>query len=83
MRGWGGLYEENTLDHNALLGPYPGLDGLYVAVGFSGHGLMQSPAVGKGMSELIRTGRCETIDLSPLDVDRLFTGRRVLEEAVY
>jgi glycine/D-amino acid oxidase-like deaminating enzyme len=83
MRGWGGLYEENTLDHNALLGPYPGLDGLYVAVGFSGHGLMQSPAVGKGMSELIRTGRCETIDLSPLDADRLFTGRRVLEEAVY
>ncbi len=83
MRGWGGLYEENTLDHNALLGPYPGLDGLYVAVGFSGHGLMQSPAVGKGMSELIRTGRYETIDLGPLDVDRLFTGRRVLEEAVY
>ena len=83
MRGWSGLYEENTLDHNALLGSYPGLDGLYVAVGFSGHGLMQSPAVGKGMSELIRTGCYETIDLSPLNVDRIFTGRRVFEEAVY
>jgi glycine/D-amino acid oxidase-like deaminating enzyme len=83
MRGWGGLYEDNTLDHNALLGAYPGLDGLYVAVGFSGHGLMQSPAVGKGMSELIRTGCYETVDLSPLNVGRIFTGRRVFEEAVF
>jgi glycine/D-amino acid oxidase-like deaminating enzyme len=83
MRGWGGLYAVNKLDHNALLGAYPGLDGLYVAGGFSGHGLMQAPAVGKGMSELIRTGRYETIDLSPLGLDRIFTGRRVLEEGVY
>jgi glycine/D-amino acid oxidase-like deaminating enzyme len=83
LRGWGGLYAVNKLDHNALLGAYPGLDGLYVAGGFSGHGLMQSPAVGKGMSELIRTGRYETIDLSPLELDRIFTGRRVLEEGVY
>ena len=59
------------------------LAGLYVAGGFSGHGLMQSPAVGKGMSELIRTGRYETIDLSPLGLDRIFTERRVLEEAVF
>jgi glycine/D-amino acid oxidase-like deaminating enzyme len=83
MRGWGGLYAVNKLDHNALLGAYPGVDGLYVAGGFSGHGLMQSPAAGKGMSELIRTGRCETIDLSPLGLDRIFTERRVLEEAVF
>jgi glycine/D-amino acid oxidase-like deaminating enzyme len=81
--GWGGLYAVNRLDHNALLGGYPGVEGLYVAVGFSGHGLMQSPAVGKGMSELIRTGRYETIDLSPLSADRIFTGRRVVEEAVF
>ena len=83
MRGWGGLYAVNKLDHNALLGAYPGLDGLYVAGGFSGHGLMQSPAAGKGMSELIRTGRYETLDLSPLGLDRIFTQRRVLEEAVF
>jgi glycine/D-amino acid oxidase-like deaminating enzyme len=83
MRGWGGLYAVNKLDHNALLGAYPGINGLYVAGGFSGHGLMQSPAVGKGMSELIRTGRYETIDLSPLGLDRIFTQRRVLEEAVF
>jgi glycine/D-amino acid oxidase-like deaminating enzyme len=82
-RGWGGLYEVNRLDHNALLGAYPGVDGLYLAVGFSGHGLMQSPAVGKGLSELIRTGRYETIDLTPLGADRLFTDRRIVEEAVF
>ena len=83
LHGWGGLYEVNRLDHNALLGAYPGVEGLYVAVGFSGHGLMQSPAVGNGMSELIRTGRYETIDLTPLGADRIFTGRRVVEEAVF
>lgn len=83
IRGWGGLYAVNKLDHNALLGAYPGLNGLYVAGGFSGHGLMQSPAAGKGMSELIRTGRFETIDLSPLGLDRIFTERRVLEQAVF
>jgi FAD-dependent oxidoreductase domain-containing protein 1 len=81
--GWGGLYAVNRLDHNALLGAYPGIEGLYVAVGFSGHGLMQAPAVGKGLSELLRTGRYETIDLSPLAADRIFTGRRVVEEAVF
>lgn len=83
LRGWGGLYEVNRLDHNALLGAYPGVEGLYVAVGFSGHGLMQAPAVGKGMSELIRTGRYETIDLTSLGADRIFTGRRIIEEAVF
>lgn len=83
IRGWGGLYAMNRLDHNALIGAYPGMDGLYIAGGFSGHGLMQSPAVGKGMSELIRTGRYETVDLSPLSVDRIFTDRRVVEEAVF
>lgn len=82
VRGWAGLYAVCRLDQNALLGAYPGVEGLYVAVGFSGHGLQQSPAVGKGLSELIRSGRYETIDLSPLGVDRIFTGRRILEEGV-
>jgi FAD-dependent oxidoreductase domain-containing protein 1 len=82
-RGWGGLYEVNKRDHNALIGAYPEVEGLYVAVGFSGHGVMQSPAVGKGMSELIRTGKYETVDLSPLGVERLHTGRLVIEEAVF
>ncbi len=83
MRGWGGLYAVNTLDHNALLGVYPGMENFYVATGFSGHGLMQSPAVGKGLSELIRYGRYDTVDLSPLSVGRVLTKELVVEEAVY
>ncbi len=82
IRGWAGLYAFCRLDQNALLGAYPDMEGLFVAVGFSGHGLQQAPAVGKGLSELIRSGRYETIDLSPLNVDRIFTGKRVLEEGV-
>jgi FAD-dependent oxidoreductase domain-containing protein 1 len=83
MGGWTGLYAVNRLDFNALLGTYPGLEGLYMTVGFSGHGLMQAPAVGKGISELIRTGGYKTVDLTPLGVDRILTGRRVIEEAVF
>lgn len=79
----GGLYAVNTLDHNALLGAYPGMENFYVAAGFSGHGLMQSPAVGKGLSELIRNGRYDSVDLSPLSVERIFTNKLVVEEVVY
>jgi glycine/D-amino acid oxidase-like deaminating enzyme len=82
IRGWAGLYAVCTLDENALLGRYPGLEGLYVATGFSGHGLQQAPAVGKGISELIRTGRYETLDLSPLGVERILTGKAERERGV-
>jgi len=67
--GWGGLYEM-TPDHNGILDKHPEIDGLYFACGFSGHGLMMSPATGKLMSELIRFGRFETIDASPLSFSR-------------
>ena len=53
-----------------------------MAVGFSGHGFMQAPAVGKALSEKIRLGRYETVDVSPLSCDRLLSGRRVIEEEV-
>lgn len=82
LRGWAGLYEMCTWDRNGLLGKYPGLDGFFLAAGFSGHGLQQAPAVGQGLSELIRIGRYESLDLSPLNVGRIFTGERVMEEQV-
>ena len=79
--GWGGLYEM-TPDHNAVLGGHPELDGLYIAAGFSGHGLMMAPATGKVMSECIRTGRFETVDVSPLSVDRFERGNLLVDEAM-
>jgi FAD-dependent oxidoreductase domain-containing protein 1 len=82
IKGWAGLYEVNRLDSNALLGKHPGLEGFYMAIGFSGHGFQQAPAVGKGMSELIRLGRYETIDVSPLNYERVISGKLVMEEEV-
>jgi len=80
--GWAGLYAENRLDHNAIVGEHPEVKGFYLAVGFSGHGLQQAPAVGKAVSEAIRLGRYETIDVSCLGMDRFEAGRLVIEEAV-
>jgi len=82
IKGWAGLYEVNRLDSNGLLGRHPGLEGFYMAIGFSGHGFQQAPAVGKAMSELIRLGRYETIDVSPLNYERVLTGKLVIEEEV-
>ena len=72
MRGWAGLYAVNTLDGNAILGEWPELKGLFLANGFSGHGLQQAPAVGRYLSELI-SGRPVSLDLS------IFTPERILE----
>ncbi len=70
VRGWAGLYEENTLDHNAVIGPWPGLEGFFLCNGFSGHGLMQGPAVGQHLAERL-TGRAPTLDLAVLSPERI------------
>jgi glycine/D-amino acid oxidase-like deaminating enzyme len=72
VRGWAGLYDVNTLDGNAILGEWPEIRGLYLATGFSGHGLQQGPAVGRYLSELILK-RPVSLDLS------IFSPRRILE----
>jgi sarcosine oxidase subunit beta len=68
LRGWGGLYAI-TPDDNPIIGPLPGADGLFCAIGFSGHGFQQAPTVGRILSELILDGRTE-FDLSPFAHDR-------------
>lgn len=81
-RSWAGHYDMNTFDHNVLLGAVPGVTGVLVASGFSGHGLQQSPAVGRGLAELIVHGRYTTLDLSPLDYERYVRGERLVERNV-
>jgi sarcosine oxidase len=76
---WAGHYEVNTLDHNAVIGPHPELPGFLLANGFSGHGLQQAPAVGRGVAEWIATGRYETIDLSPLGYERVVRNEPIHE----
>ena len=67
---WAGHYAYNTLDQNAILGPHPELSNFFFANGFSGHGLQQAPAVGRGIAELIVRGRYQTLDLSRLSFER-------------
>jgi len=77
-RGWAGLYEISP-DNHAILGKVPGVEGLILANGFSGHGFQHSPAVGKVISELIVNGKATTIDISSLSIERFEKGEFLLE----
>jgi glycine/D-amino acid oxidase-like deaminating enzyme len=81
-RAWAGYYEYNTADQNGLVGQV-GPDNFHVATGFSGHGLMHSAGVGRGMAELLTHGAYQTLDLSPLSPERLKTGALIVEDAIY
>jgi glycine/D-amino acid oxidase-like deaminating enzyme len=79
-QGWSGPYDMNLMDANAILGPADGLPNLLLANGFSGHGLQQAPAVGRGLAEWIVHGRYVTLDLGDLGHRRIVE-KRPLEEA--
>lgn len=79
---WAGHYAYNTLDQNAILGPHSEVRNFYFINGFSGHGLQQAPAMGRGLAELITTGRFQTLDLSPFGYDRIAAHRPFGESAV-
>lgn len=80
--GWAGMYDHNTVDQNAIIGEHPMMKGYYVALGFSGHGMQQAPGVGLGLAELICKGKYETLDLTPLRVERFAENDLVLEDAI-
>ena len=81
VRGWAGLYAVNTLDGNAILGQWPELDGLYLANGFSGHGLQQGLAVGRYLSELILENQL-SLDLSIFSPQRILDNRALGEKGL-
>lgn len=81
-QSWVGHYDYNTFDQNALLGPHTQVAGVYAMTGFSGHGLQQSPAMGRGMAELLTTGAYRTLDLTPFGPDRIAAGSPFPEVAV-
>jgi sarcosine oxidase, subunit beta len=74
-----GLYE-NTPDHHAIIGGCE-TEGLYFANGFSGHGVMHSPATGRALAEIILDGRASFLDVSPLGLDRFAKGELLHETA--
>jgi glycine/D-amino acid oxidase-like deaminating enzyme len=79
---WAGHYDFNTLDHNLVVGPHPEVNNFVFANGFSGHGLQQGPAAGRGVSELIIYGGFRTLDLSEVGFERIIENRPFLEKAV-
>ncbi|WP_334130366.1 NAD(P)/FAD-dependent oxidoreductase [Sneathiella sp.] len=81
-RAWAGHYAYNLLDQNAVLGAHPEIGNFYFANGFSGHGLQQSPAVGRAIAELIIHGEFRSLDLSRLGFERLVTGNALKERNI-
>ncbi len=80
---WSGLYDENRLDGNMIVGNWPGhLDNFYVACGFSGHGLMHAPGVGRALSELMLKGGYETIDLHRFGYQRVIDHKPLPEAGI-
>ncbi|HEY2923727.1 MAG TPA: FAD-binding oxidoreductase [Candidatus Eisenbacteria bacterium] len=78
LNGWAGLYD-TTPDHHAIVGGVDEVKGLYLAVGFSGHGFMHSPAIGAALSEMIVDGAARSVNLDALSLNR-FTAGIVVEE---
>ena len=82
MSMWGGLYDTNHVDHNAVLGEHPHVKDLLFATGFSGHGAMEAPAAGLAMAELTMFGEYRTLDCSPLSITRFWEGKEIHETIV-
>ena len=79
---WAGHYDYNALDQNGIVGAHPEIGNFIFANGFSGHGLQQSPGVGRAVAELIVHGRYVTIDLAEMGYSRITEGRPFLEKAI-
>jgi sarcosine oxidase subunit beta len=77
--GWAGLYAVTPDHHPVIEEPMPGFVN---AVGFSGHGFMQSPATGRVVSELVVDGEARTVDVSALRADRFERGEALYEGSV-
>jgi sarcosine oxidase subunit beta len=75
---WAGLYDM-TPDAHPIVGRVA--DGVYAACGFSGHGFMQSPAVGRALAEEILHG-ASSLDLSPYALERFEQGAAFPERLV-
>ncbi|XP_070582040.1 FAD-dependent oxidoreductase domain-containing protein 1-like isoform X2 [Ptychodera flava] len=81
--GWAGFYEYNTLDQNAIIGQHPVITNLYFINGFSGHGIMQGPAAGRAVSELILDGKFTSIDLSRFSFQRILDNQPLFETNLF
>jgi glycine/D-amino acid oxidase-like deaminating enzyme len=79
---WAGHYAYNTFDQNAIMGPHTELSNFIFLNGFSGHGLQQSPAMGRGTAEWLTYGEYRALDMTPFHFERIPAGRPIIERAV-
>jgi len=80
LRQWAGYYVM-TKDHHPILGETEKLEGFYIAAGYSGHGFMMGPIVGKLIAELIVYGK-PSISIDTLRLERFEKGELIFEKAV-
>lgn len=79
---WAGHYAMNTFDHNAIMGPHTELSNFIFLNGFSGHGLQQSPAMGRGTAEWLTYGEYRALDMTPFSYARIPANTPIIEKAV-
>jgi len=79
---WGGHYAYNTFDHNAIMGPHTLVENFIFLNGFSGHGLQQSPAMGRGTAEWLTHGEYRCLDMTPFNYARIVENRPIIEKAI-
>jgi len=79
---WGGFYDYNTFDQNAVLGPHRQVGNFWFANGFSGHGVQQAPAVGRALAEWLLQGRSVSLSLDLFRHDRIAAGKPVVERGI-
>jgi len=79
---WGGHYSMNTFDHNAIMGPHNVVENFVFLNGFSGHGLQQSPAMGRGTAEYLTYGEYRTLDMTPFSYERIVNNQPIIETAI-
>ena len=79
---WGGHYSMNTFDHNAIMGPHNVVENFVFLNGFSGHGLQQSPAMGRGTAEYLTYGEYRSLDMTPFNYERIPNNNPIIEKAI-
>ncbi|MFK7854114.1 MAG: NAD(P)/FAD-dependent oxidoreductase [Granulosicoccus sp.] len=82
INSWVGHYAFNTFDQNAITGTHTQVENFIFVNGFSGHGLQQSPALGRGTAELITYGEYRALDLTPFNYERIAKQEKFVEKAV-
>ncbi|MFK7902157.1 MAG: NAD(P)/FAD-dependent oxidoreductase [Nitratireductor sp.] len=79
---WVGHYAYNVFDHNAIMGAHNEVENFHFLNGFSGHGLQQAPAMGRGAAEMLVHGEYKTLDMTPFHFDRITKNEPFIEKAV-